>query len=232
MSNDTIRAAITAALRRRGTIDDLDASPSLTLLGSRTSTASVVIYGADGAVVDVVARASDDAKALRGVAFAVGMRVDPCPACNGRGRRAYGREVEDGCDECECSGVVVVDPAEDVDRWRNRAAFAEGEISAALGLPPTMGVAPGELARVLRSTEKERDEAHERAKAAEADVARLEFALQCEATRHEETRAAARTLIGVLGLYDPAIRDGLLTVQMRYIDDAREALRKIVDGDR
>jgi len=75
-------------------------------------------------------------------------------------------------------------------------------------------------------------EARERAKAAEADVARLEFALQCEATRHEETRAAARSLIGVLGLYDPAIRDGLLTVQMRYIDDAREALRKIVDGDR
>ena len=76
MSNDTIRAAITAALRRRGTIDDLDASPSLTLLGSRTSTASVVIYGADCAVVDVVARASDDAKALRGVAFAVGLRED------------------------------------------------------------------------------------------------------------------------------------------------------------
>ena len=76
MSNDTIRAAITAALRRRGTIDDLDASPSLTLLGSRTSTASVVIYGADGAVIDVVARACDDAKALRGVAFAVGLRDD------------------------------------------------------------------------------------------------------------------------------------------------------------
>lgn len=76
MSNDNLRAAITAALRRRGTIDDLDASPSLTLLGSRTSTASVVIYGADGAVVDVVARASDDAKALRGVAFAVGLRED------------------------------------------------------------------------------------------------------------------------------------------------------------
>jgi len=35
-------------------------------------------------------------------------------------------------------------------------------------------------------------EARERAKAAEADVARLEFALRCEATRHEETRAAVR----------------------------------------
>jgi hypothetical protein len=76
MSNDNLRAAITAALRRRGTIDDLDVTPSLTLLGSRTSTASVVIYGPDGAVIDVVARAGDDAKALRGVALAVGLRDD------------------------------------------------------------------------------------------------------------------------------------------------------------
>ena len=128
MSNDNLRAAITAALRRRGTIDDLDVTPSLTLLGSRTSTASVVIYGTDGAVVDVVARAGDDAKAFRGVAFAVGLRED------------------------------ASDPAEEVERWRNRAVYAEGEISEALGLPPTMGVAPGELARVLRSAETERDE--------------------------------------------------------------------------
>lgn len=76
MTNDLLRAAITAALRRRGTIDDLDVTPSLTLLGSRTSTASVVVYGPDGAVIDVVARASDDANALRGVACAVGLRDD------------------------------------------------------------------------------------------------------------------------------------------------------------
>ena len=76
MTTDTLRAAITAALQRRGTIDDLDVTPSLTLLGSRTSTASVVVYGPDGAVIDVVARASDDANALRGVACAVGLRDD------------------------------------------------------------------------------------------------------------------------------------------------------------
>lgn len=29
-----------------------------------------------------------------------------CPACNGRGRRLYGREVEDGCDDCEATGQV------------------------------------------------------------------------------------------------------------------------------
>ena len=117
-ATDTLRAAIIAALKRRGAIDDLDVTPSLTLLGSRTSTASVVLYGPDGVVIDVVARAGDDAKALRGVAFACGLREAPCPACDGRGRRAYGREVEDGCDECECAGVVVVDPAEEVERLR------------------------------------------------------------------------------------------------------------------
>ena len=76
MTNDLLRAAITAALRRRDPNVDLDVTPSLTLLGSRTSTASVVVYGPDGAVIDVVARASDDANALRGVACAVGLRDD------------------------------------------------------------------------------------------------------------------------------------------------------------
>ena len=61
MSNDTIRAAITAALRRRDPNADLDVTPAVTLIGSRTSTAAVVLYGSDGAVIDVVARASDDA---------------------------------------------------------------------------------------------------------------------------------------------------------------------------
>ena len=75
-ATDTLRAAIIAALKRRGAIDDLDVTPSLTLLGSRTSTASVVLYGPDGVVIDVVARAGDDAKALRGVAFACGLRDD------------------------------------------------------------------------------------------------------------------------------------------------------------
>ena len=47
--------------------------------------------------------------------------------------------------------AVVADAA----RWRARAEFAEGEISAALQLPPTLGVAAGELARVLRQTRED-----------------------------------------------------------------------------
>jgi hypothetical protein len=43
--------------------------------------------------------------------------------------------------------------------WRTRAEYAEGEIVAALGLPSTMAPAPGELARVLRQAEKDRDAA-------------------------------------------------------------------------
>ena len=32
-----------------------------------------------------------------------------CPACRGRGRVLYAREVEDGCDECEATGRVVAE---------------------------------------------------------------------------------------------------------------------------
>ena len=34
----------------------------------------------------------------------------PCSACGGSGRVLYAREVEDGCDECDATGMV--DPAE------------------------------------------------------------------------------------------------------------------------
>ena len=76
MSNDNLRAAITAALRRRDPNADLDVSPTCTPLGAWGSLAGGVIRGPDGAVIDVVARAGDDAKALRGVAFACGLRED------------------------------------------------------------------------------------------------------------------------------------------------------------
>ena len=62
----------------------------------------------------LTAHASTRADALRALALACGLRVETCGACNGRGRHAYGREVEDGCDACECAGIVVVDPAEEV----------------------------------------------------------------------------------------------------------------------
>ena len=76
MTISDLRAAITAALRRRGPNADLDVSPTCTPLGAWVSLAGGVIRGPDGAVIDVVARAGDDAKALRGVAFAVGLLDD------------------------------------------------------------------------------------------------------------------------------------------------------------
>ena len=279
MTNDTLRAAITAALKRRDPNADLDVSPTCTPLGAWGSIAGGVIRGPDGAVIDVVARASDDAKALRGVAFAVGMRVDPCPACNGRGRLAYGRETEDGCDECECSGVVANDPAEEVKRYRTiagnllarihrdgghhadaigweRAADEADMIVARLFVERDEARAEVDRLRAELSLERDRcaglvreihagqpgarataarrwfddrvaacvrdilcddetatcarslvREARERAKAAEADVARLEFALQCEATRHEATRAAVREYLSAVDALTIALVD-------------------------
>ena len=100
MSNDNLRAAITAALKRRDPNADLDVSPTCTPLGAWVSLAGGVIRGPDGAVIDVVARAGDDAKALRGVAFAIGLR-------------------EDGSD-----------PAEEVERLRAELAETERRLNA------------------------------------------------------------------------------------------------------
>ena len=326
MTTDTLRAAITAALRRRDPNVNLDVTLAVTLLGSRTSTAAVVLYGSDGAVIDVVARACDDAKALRGVAFAVGLREDASdPAEEVERYRTIAGNIlarihRDGGHHADAVGweraadeadVIVArlyverdEARAEIERLRAELAETERRLDAEIsamdaldgayhalngardGSDELVALAEWRMVEIKRlraelTLERERcaglvreipacqpgarataarrwlddrvaacvraievddetatcaralvREARERAKAAEADVARLEFALQCEATRHEETRAAARSLIGVLGLYDPAIRDGLLTVQMRYIDDAREALRKIVDGDR
>lgn len=134
MSNDNLRAAITAALKRRDPNADLDVSPTCTPLGAWVSLAGGVIRGPDGAVIDMVARASDDAKALRGVAFAIGLR-------------------EDGGD-----------PAEEVERLTRELADARATIDRLLGV---IGAHGGE-------------------------VARLQFACESEATRHEKTRAAVR----------------------------------------
>lgn len=34
------------------------------------------------------------------------MKLVKCQSCGGRGVSLYGREVEDGCDECEATGMV------------------------------------------------------------------------------------------------------------------------------
>lgn len=291
MNNDTLRAAITAALRRRGTIDDLDVTPSLTLLGSRTSTASVVIYGADGAVIDVVARAGDDAKALRGVAFAVGLREDggdPAEEVE-RYRTIAGnllaRIHRDGGHHADAIGweraadeadMIVArlyverdETRAEVDRLRadlalerERCAGLVREIPACqpgARATATRRWLDDRVAACVRAIEVDDEtatcarslvrEARERAKAAEADVARLEFALQCEATRHEETRAAvrdylaaeaacddARTALGEMSLIHgtpDAIRaaDEAVTASALRLISARKTLRKIVEGE-
>jgi len=223
MTTETIRAAITAVLRRRGTIDDLDVTPSLTLLGSRTSTASVVIYGHDGAVIDVVARAGDDAKALRGVAFAVGLRDDGSdPAEEVERLRAELAETErrlnaeisamdardgayqaldgarDGSDElvalAECRMAEIGRLRAELALERERCAALVREIPACQ--PGAKATAArrwldDRVAACVRAIEVDDEtatcarslvrEARERAKAAEADLARMRAEL--DATR-------------------------------------------------
>ena len=80
------------------------------------------------------------------------------------------------------------------------------------------------------------------------EVARLEFALQCEATRHETTRAAVQEYLAaeaasdaahVGSLYVQGERDSdevnaaadRIVAAIKVQDAARKALRKIVEGD-
>lgn len=42
----------------------------------------------------------------------------------------------------------------DRDEWRARASYAESEMSAAFGLPPTFGPAPGEAVRTVAELRK------------------------------------------------------------------------------
>lgn len=107
-TTEMLRAAIETALRRR--------DPKAYARCGKSWNTSDYIAACGMRDVSMVNGGATAEDALRPLAVACGLRIDPCPACNGRGRRAYGREVEDGCDECECSGVVVVDPAEEVER--------------------------------------------------------------------------------------------------------------------
>ncbi len=89
---------------------------------------SIVVYGSS--------IATTENEALRKLALGFGLRIDKCPTCNGRGRRAYGRETEDGCDECGCEGVVVIDPAEEA--AAATALLAEIWRAVSAGNPPPM----------------------------------------------------------------------------------------------
>jgi len=290
MSNDNLRAAITAALRRRDPNADLDVSTTCTPLGAWGSLAGGVIRGPDGALIDVVARASDDAKALRGVAFAVGLRDDGSdPAEEVHRLRAELAETErrlnaeisamdardgayqaldgarDGSDElvalAECRMAEIRRLRAELALERERCVELVREIPACqpgARATATRRWLDDRVAACVRAIEVDDEtatcarasvrEARERAKAAEADVARLEFALQCEATRHEETRAAVRGYLAaeaacdaahVGSLYVQGERDSdevdaaadRIVAAIKAQDAARDALRKIVEGE-
>lgn len=108
---ETLRAAIEAALRRRDPEAEVTIASLSTPLGSVHYTASVMVLAAR-----IAGDRSTERGALESLAVAAGLRVETCGSCGGRGQRLYAREVEDGCDACECAGVVVVDPAEEVAR--------------------------------------------------------------------------------------------------------------------
>ena len=109
-NTNTLRAAIEAALKRRSSTATVSTHSPMSPY-SRVSSAWAIVFGAP---VYGYGETVDDA--LRALAAIVGLRVETCGACNGRGRHAYGREAEDGCDECECAGIVVVDPAAEVEQ--------------------------------------------------------------------------------------------------------------------
>lgn len=127
MSADTLRAAIETAMRRRDPGVRVSVTPAAgQTLASVDGNSSALVWGSS--------MAPTEDEALRRLARGFGLRVETCGSCNGRGRHAYGREVEDGCDACECAGVVVVDPAEEVARLTRRLETAvPWEVSS----PPT-----------------------------------------------------------------------------------------------
>lgn len=111
-TTDTLRDRIEVAMYRR-----FGASACFSVYaGSRQQTharAATAAGAYDPGSLSLTALDATDIDALRALALACGLRVETCGACNGRGRHAYGREAEDGCDECECAGIVVVDHAAD-----------------------------------------------------------------------------------------------------------------------
>ena len=51
---------------------------------------------------------------------------------------------------------LLVDAADERDKWRTRATFAEKELSDAFGLPPTLGPSEGEAKRIVERLRGER----------------------------------------------------------------------------
>lgn len=150
-TTEVLRAAIETALRRR--------DPKAYARCGKSWNTSDYIAACGMRDVSMVNGGATAEDALRPLALACGLRIDPCPACNGRGRRAYGREVEDGCDECECSGVVVVDHAEEVERLTRALARAEADRDAARAASARDDFERASETQERMTAEQERDEA-------------------------------------------------------------------------
>jgi hypothetical protein len=77
MKDSKLRKAILESLARRGDPEaDIEIRQAPTPLGTWVSFAGGVIHGPDGAMIDAVSRGGNDGKALRGLAFACGLRPD------------------------------------------------------------------------------------------------------------------------------------------------------------
>lgn len=203
-NTNTLRAAIEAAMRRRYAnargVSVIDGATSIS-----TQRAGAVI-DEPGIIREVCVLTHISADALGALAAIVGLRVETCGACNGRGRHAYGREAEDGCDECECAGIVVVDPAAEVEQLlasRDDAADAFDRLVARVWRAATGDTHEGPasvdalLAAVegLRTDNARRDDV---ARGALDDIARVRAELAA-------VRAAVRELAAAEAAHDAAL---------------------------
>ena len=198
MTTETLRAAIEAAFRRRDPEAEVTIASLSTPLGSVHYTASVMVLAARTA-----GDRSTERGALESLAVAAGLRVETCGSCGGRGQRLYAREVEDGCDECECAGVVVVDPAKEIARLDD---VARGALDDLAGVRAEFDAARA----VLRESEETARQASMRA---------------------EETVALLRTSIADLVPLRVAVREYLAArksvTEVRYADESVAAHERV-----
>ncbi len=238
MTTDALRAAIIAALKRRDPNANLWQYPTESDRALWTAVCRRVEVAAKGY------GAGADLDALRALAVACGLREAPCPACDGRGRRAYGREVEDGCDECECAGVVVVDPEEERERLtreRDESIALERERCAAL-VREIPACQPGAKATAARRWLDDRvaacvraivvdDETATCARASVRDAMERAKVAEADAARVSEAYA-----IDLAGLRDTLRRVDDLRVMWRErvadVASERDALRAELDATR
>ena len=193
MTNEELRAAIEAALRRR------DPEASVRAIDGLRDDLAMSDVRVVGVRMRAVAPATSDA--LRSLAIACGLRVETCGSCGGRGRHAYAREVEDGCGACECAGVVVVDPAEEVARLDDATrgalddlAKVRAELNAACAARTEAMVDAGFSIGATHEAQQDRDAARRERDEARADAARAREAYSIDLAGLRDTLRRADDL--------------------------------------